>query len=310
MIFWTKPHINLFNFFNNISTEEIEDYISNELFQEKYPVVFSSARLGIKCILISLEISRGENVLIPKYSSHCLWNSIGSIANPTCVESENISAIVSYKKEYTHYKSKLNQINGEIIYDAVDTFFLMNSKILEDDENYKVISLPKIIGSISGGVVFCKTQEQKNTLLNIRKNIQKGYLAPFLRAIAFLIPKLYKYWSYLEPSEGRLVWFFRSNIYQSLKRYITYQEARLLIMKNLDLANEKSLDGYLSILIEDENIIKKYDKLLSCLIRRNIFDPNTNEYKKCWLYPIHHQSDQDNYLKIKTLLNEKGVRYI
>ena len=310
MDFWTKPKLNLLNIFSTNSTEEIEDYISEQLFPGTYPVIFSSARVGIKCILNTLGISRGSNVLIPRFGSHCLWNSIGSIANPTSVESEKISAVVSYKKEYSQYASKHKQFEGEIIYDSVDTFFLMNCNILEDGENYKIISLPKIIGSIAGGVVFCKTLEQKKSLLAIRKNQQKGYIVPLFRGLAFFIPKVYKHWSYLEPSGGRLIWFFRSNIYQSLKKYSTYQESRLSIINFLDIPFENSIDGYLSIYFKDLNLQEKYCDTLFFLSCRTIFDFKNNDYKKCWIYPIHHDSNQSNYIQIKALLKEEGVRCI
>ena len=131
MNFWTKPKINLLNIFSTNSSEQIESYISQHLFPGTHPVIFSSARVGIMCILKTLRISRGSNVLVPKYGSHCLWNSIGSIANPTSIESEKISTVVSYKDEHSQYNSKKNQFEGEVIYDAVDTFFLMNSNVLE-----------------------------------------------------------------------------------------------------------------------------------------------------------------------------------
>ena len=115
MNFWTKPKINLLNIFSTNSSEQIESYISQHLFPGTHPVIFSSARVGIMCILKTLRISRGSNVLVPKYGSHCLWNSIGSIANPTSIESEKISTVVSYKDEHSQYNSKKNQSYKNIL---------------------------------------------------------------------------------------------------------------------------------------------------------------------------------------------------
>ena len=169
---------------NNFSEEKlytIEKFLSKK-FKSKYAFLCPSSRSSINLILNYLKFDRSKIVNIPKWSSHSLYATIGAITNVSVQNFKSNCILVVHKWGNT-YRCINKRSNSITIEDSADC--LPNEKFLpfENNSKYEIISLPKIIGTYSGGIVltndkkfynFGKNRQRKNKKLGIIQS-QKKY---------------------------------------------------------------------------------------------------------------------------------------
>ena len=153
---------------------KIEDFYSQKFNTPAY--LFPSARAGLSAIFRFKNISRQHTLFAPKWSSHCVWDVISRYANPTSVHYPNIDlALVVHKWGY-QFQTTL-QDPSKIIHDSVDSIFTSYQLSLPSAE-FEVLSLPKILGTFCGGIVFSKNKSFDQFMLQLRQNSSLG-LATF-----------------------------------------------------------------------------------------------------------------------------------
>jgi len=149
-----------------ISASDIEDTL-NSIFPEAVPVLFSSARAGLSATLQMLEVGRSDIVWCPPYSSHCVLESIARFATPTTTDVAKAKVALIYNQWGFVHRHELKS-DTIVIEDAVDTFFLPGTTPFSSSGRFALWSLPKVIGSTWGGVVFCRNNEGAQKLRAIR----------------------------------------------------------------------------------------------------------------------------------------------
>jgi putative PLP-dependent aminotransferase (TIGR04422 family) len=131
---------------------ELENY-----FQKYYGfkiILFPSARAGIASILRFLKIDRSKEVFVNKWVSYCIFNTLGKYTNISTNFKDPDVAIAVHKWGYKQIIPKKKNI--KIIEDSVDSIIMNRNDLFENEGDFEIISLPKIIGSVSGGIVITK----------------------------------------------------------------------------------------------------------------------------------------------------------
>lgn len=212
-----------------ISTTDIEDTL-NTLFPDAVAVLFSSARAGLSATLQLLTMSRPDIIWCPPYSSHCVLESIARLATPSTTDISRANvALIYHQWGFVHRHDV--QADTIVIEDAVDSFFLPGTNPFASSGRFVLWSLPKVIGSTWGGVVFCRNNddaEKLRTIRDQRNGIHK--VQAMLRIISEHSSVAAHYWHGNESMSGRLPDFALRQIKECLDNIplIARQRYRIL----------------------------------------------------------------------------------
>lgn len=150
-----------------IITAELESFFSDQL---GFPcILLPSGRSTISLAMISLFMNRELSVFAPKYSSHCIWNVLGRHANPSIQINNDINAVLAVHKYAEKYS--LDEDIKIIIEDSCDSLILNKKDMFPLGGAFEIFSLPKIMGTYSGGILACANTEFEN---EARKAMEKA----------------------------------------------------------------------------------------------------------------------------------------
>ena len=106
-----------------------------------------------------------------------MFNTIGFYSNPTINLNDPDLFIFNNLwgvKQKIFEKVKLKK-KVKLIDDSCDSILLNKSSIFPNNSEYEIFSLPKIIGSVSGGVVISKNKKFISFCINRQKKIKNWY---------------------------------------------------------------------------------------------------------------------------------------
>lgn len=232
-------HYERYFFGPQISESDVEATLQM-LFPSAIPVLFSSARAGLSATLQMLKIGRPDIVWCPPYSSHCVLESIARFATPSTTDFCNAKAALIYHQWGFVHRHKL-QPGTIVIEDAVDTFFLPGTNVFaNNDGRFALWSLPKVIAAIWGGVVFCRNDEDAQSLRAIRaqRSESKRFQA-LLRIASYRSKMASQYWHGSESMNGGLPEFALRQIQARLAHIPAIAQRRELL---LDMVRSKKID--------------------------------------------------------------------
>jgi len=155
---WPSCHLKISSDFSKgssldrkIITAELESFFSNQL---GFPcILLPSGRSAISLAMISLFMNRELSIFAPKYSSHCVWNVLGRHANPSIQINKDINAVLAVHKYAEKYS--LDEDIKMIIEDSCDSLILNKKDMFPVGGAFEIFSLPKIMGTYSGGILAC-----------------------------------------------------------------------------------------------------------------------------------------------------------
>jgi len=178
------------------------EYLLQEMFDQGFPVVVSSGRAGTVLALTAQRLSRSDFVEIFPYAGHCVIESVGRVATP--LEFQNLQKCqMRLIYHQWGFVQALHSGTGNLIEDAVDSFCLPGVHLFPNKGIYEIWSLPKLIGSLGGGVVWCRDEQAADDLRILRdarnNNTQLRWT---LRAAAQYFPNLAPFWSGAESLGG------------------------------------------------------------------------------------------------------------
>jgi hypothetical protein len=202
--------------FSKIKVEYIENFFAKK-YNSKYCVLTSSARVGIVLTLRFKKFSRSKIVKIPKWSPHCLNDSIGSISNISC---DGVKADCKLVVHYLGHSFKINNKRGLLIDDSSDSLPNSEFKSCINSNISEVVSLPKIIGSYCGGIILTNNKSFFSYLKK-KQNQNHEFAAEQSKKKyeCLILNKMNFEWHYNESFNYGLDFNTSENIYENLKNF-------------------------------------------------------------------------------------------
>ena len=263
------------------------DYIENfflKKYNSKYCALTPSARTGIILSLKFKNFDKSKVVQLPKWSSNCLINAVGSLASINSTNTKVDCKIVVHHLGQS-FNAKKNQ--SILIDDSSDSLPTEKFVSCKKSKYSEVVSLPKIIGSYAGGIVltnnkslylYIKNQQDKD--LELAKNQSfKKYDSMINNSKNFA-------WHHNEILNFSLDYNTVNNVYRNL---VFFDINKDIIVKRRKLFSEHELfyDSYRLGPCLLFNLKKKISKKLNIYhfnINKNIDKQN---FQKRAVLPIH-----------------------
>jgi putative PLP-dependent aminotransferase (TIGR04422 family) len=281
--------------------DHIEKFFKKK-YKAKYAFLAPSSRASINTVLKFLKFDRSKTVNIPKWCSHCLFETIGAVSNVN-THYFNSDLVIVFHKWGNTFKFKKRKKKQIIIEDSVDTLPDYKFKPFINNGICEIISLPKIIGSFSGGIVVTNNKKLYNFSKNLQfSNLNLGF-AQSKKKLLRSKNKLKKFssWYYYESFNSSLEGNMVNNIYKCLKNF----ELNVEIIK---ARRETLKNKFKNVTFNNERLgpchlfkLKKFPKFKKILpIKHFDFSLKTenNNFEKCLMLPLHFGLKQNDFIKI------------
>ena len=195
-------------------------------------VLFSSARAGLTAVLQTLQISRPHLVWCPAFSSHCVLEAVAHAGTPTPQTDINPNAALLYH-QWGHSHQAQWPAQVRLIEDAVDSLLLPGCNPCISGGDFALWSLPKVLCTQSGGVVFCRHAEDAQALRVIRAARPTSRLQAWLRWQGKSSAWAARYWSGAESLQGGLPSFMLRQIQRRLDAIEQLVDERQAMLRGL-----------------------------------------------------------------------------
>lgn len=184
-----------------MSVETIEEKLRG-MFPTGYPVLCSSGRAALVIALLESEVSRGDLVGVFPYASHCVLDAVSRVATPL---SGPTAVAVALRVVYHQWGFvQETDLSKNTIEDCVDTLCVPGAAIFPGGGRFEIWSLPKIIGTTSGAVLWCRDSETAAKIRCFRDERGGGLLPWGIRLLAKWYPRAHLYWQGAEGDMGRV----------------------------------------------------------------------------------------------------------
>jgi putative PLP-dependent aminotransferase (TIGR04422 family) len=267
-------------------------------------MVMPSGRAAISLVLRYLDIGRGHTVFAPRWSSHCVWDVLGRFGNPTCVCPQNADVVLAVHKyaRPTHYRSASGPT---VIEDACDALLPRGKIAFPNDGRFGVVSLPKVAGTWTGGVLAIRDEADAVRLRRMRAGIPyngisriqgekrwlsaKGKLRRCEDWAACEYANVHPDLTSLQFLHGNLQWALEANARTISKRL------KALLNSPLTAAAERCLEtGWLPPVLP----VEEMKNMQYPLLKRHLSlsdDGNDPAFRPCYLIPLHFGVDDPHF---------------
>lgn len=214
---WPKPNLSrcLLNSVNFLPISHVEDKLFS-MFPHGYPVLFSSARSALVITLSALGYSRNDHIGLFPYASHCVLDAVSRVATPSTLSLQNTANIIYHQWGYFQFRSlKYNPI----IEDSVDTLVRPKSNLFIANSKFEIWSLPKILATTGGGVLWCRSENIARKIRNHRNGIFNSSLLWIMRLFGYKSKFINLLWHSSESVHGRPSRLQTSEIYFGLSEW-------------------------------------------------------------------------------------------
>jgi len=204
---------------------EIESLLI-EKFVGGFPVVFSSGRGAMK--LIIQEFWPSKEISIFQYASQCVVEAIQAAAIAPYSRTNFTSDII-----YNQWgKLDMGCERTPFIEDSCDTFLPEGSSVLQHGAQFEIWSLPKILHSRFGAIVWCRNNEYANSLRKMRDISKRGIIKKqILRNFRNFSKWNYKTWQTSEFKTYKLSKFEYGTVLKDISEWGKLYDERLDIIK-------------------------------------------------------------------------------
>jgi putative PLP-dependent aminotransferase (TIGR04422 family) len=220
-----------------IPTKRVENRLS-EMFPSGYPVLCSSGRSAIYLALSASGTSRRSFVGVFPYASHCVLDSISRIATPSTGITANSAALRVVYHQWGYVQE--HSLASNTIEDCVDTLCIPGTDLFPGGGDFEIWSLPKILGTTSGGILWCKNPERALQVKKLRDSRGSSLFQWILRLLSKNSSSVYNYWHGAESVTGRPSLLQTGEIMSAISQWdIIVQDRK----KKLDLVWPLALKG-------------------------------------------------------------------
>ena len=264
-------------------------------------ILFPSARAGIASILRFLKIDRSNEVFVNKWVSHCIFNTVGRYTNISTRFKTPDVAIAVHKWGFKQMLPKKQNI--KIIEDSVDSIILDKNDLFSNKGDFEIVSLPKIIGSISGGIIITKnTSFYEFAKKEQMQNRKLGEYQSRRKFDDINKKKTFHTWLYHESTNTYLEYNALINIKRNLKNFEINKKIinkRTKVLKSSFkkiIYLSKRLGPVIPIKyksIKNHNLMSKYFLLRRIHSKKN----KIATFKKVYLLPIHFKITEKSFKK-------------
>lgn len=287
--FWlnSKPTFS----FSSQSCFDIESKVQS-IYLNTFPVLFSSARASIPAILDLYDKGRNDQVFTAPYSSHCVLEAISKKSTPTLKHDVNLS--FNYHQLGFLFA---NLPSKNVIDDRADSF-IFNSENIFKHSSISLISLPKVLGSFSGGLCLCENVEIANKLKTIRdNNFDYSFLKYIAKTLSYYKKEPFlQLWHGIESEPSRLHKFALDNILQKLNLFDNFSEIRknnIETIKDILPIEQNDISFPSAIPFKANQQIIEYFKRHNIVIEKRFFNSSLDwanpKLEQFHLLPIHHE---------------------
>lgn len=311
---WPSPDLKYMVDFVEKSDHEMESKLTTDIqdfFKKKLNsnvILMPSGRSALSLILKYYKVNRSHSVFSPKWSSHCVWDIITRYSNPES-ETPSVSDYALMVHKWGAIDLLSEKSNCVCIEDSVDSVFVNGSSLFPNNGDFEIISLPKIIGSYTGGLLVCKSSKLLEEISEIKGNDLSlaKYQSRLRHNYALNFDNGFAEWGHNEVGNNCLDYNGLSNIYKCLANYSLNEE---IILSRLDYIkgnsdnivdfNEDRLPPVFSVDIQTVSKPITSDIMVRTKSYSGLIDkPN---FKKVALIPLHFGASDEFFLNCFKLL--------
>jgi putative PLP-dependent aminotransferase (TIGR04422 family) len=169
------------------------------LFPGGHPVLASSGRAALALCVAHRRPARGDLVDIFPYASHCVVDAVARHATPQLPGERPARLRIVYHQWGFVQESGV----GDAIEDAADTLCAPGAALFPAGGALEIWSLPKIIATLGGGVIWCRSEEDARQLREARDRAGARVMQWGLRMLGQKFPTAHWWWQGAEPLLGR-----------------------------------------------------------------------------------------------------------
>jgi len=277
----------------NIS--EIELYFSRYFGKEVQ--LMPSGRSAIHNFAMSMGMSRDQTAFVTKYSSYCMYQSLGPLMNVSTDFIQPELVIVNHK--WGNRNTETRNIKGSIVIeDSCDSLLVNGAELFPNNGQVEIVSLSKVIGTLSGALILFKESnlKEKYRVVVQYKDFFLGHVQFIRKLIRVFLPNnfrlalQYEYANiYLTKIEAMLI----RNAMNEYRTNFDLHKQRYFRLRAIYGLEEMQIDRIGSGVVF--KVIKSYDDINLLIppgiIKRKFNFSKTNdsisEYEDCLYIPIH-----------------------
>lgn len=180
------------------TVESVEGQL-RALFPDGHPVLCSSGRAALALCVAHRRLTRGDLVDIFPYASHCVVDAVARHATPQLPGERPARLRIVYHQWGFVQESGL----GDAVEDAADTLCAPGTELFPAGGALEIWSLPKIISTLGGGVIWCRNEADARRLRDARDRAGARLTQWGLRILGQRFPTAHWWWQGAEPLLGR-----------------------------------------------------------------------------------------------------------
>ena len=295
---WPRPRFQFKDFLGSCSTQQLENKFKT-MFPSGYPVVCSSGRVALYMAISELNLSRSENVQLFPYASHCVISAVARLTNPVPYHFDTEHQLVYHQWGLDAEVEKI-----PVIEDSVDSLYEKGTPLFSAGSDFEIWSLSKILGSTSGGILWCKKESDAIRIRKKIKSAKNNFLSGFLRVLSLYSNFFYSLWEGTETGYKSLPVFQRNEINKKIaswEKLVSDRKKKLELFKKLSPYNEKVFKGRLPTCLPIKTLISEKEILKMGFSTGKRIYLMRNELIKVFPLPLHQDV---NFLDIEEVMNK------
>ena len=181
-----------------VSIKKVEKRLAR-MFPGGIPVLFSSGRAALTYSLLINGLSRGDKVGTFPFASHCVLDAVSRVATPVALDN-----LVSHKVVFQQWGfSQHHGLSANDVEDCADSLLMPGGELFQGGGGFEIWSLPKILGTTGGGILWCRSSDAAAALQRLRNPHKNAAFLWGLRLLGHYTPFVHTLWQGAEASMGK-----------------------------------------------------------------------------------------------------------
>jgi putative PLP-dependent aminotransferase (TIGR04422 family) len=247
---WVKTRRN-FSLVGEGKVENLELNLQSQ-FTGGFPVVFASARAAMT--IVFRRFFEGELIRIFPYASQCVVTSIIKSGKVACTPTPGNPRDIDYNQWGVVRHKNTNLFMN----DCADSLYPIGGIVCSNDSRFEVWSLPKIIGTPFGAVMWCRSEIEADALRKERDLHPKQiyFMEVFLSKLKKVNLRWYSFWEHYQFTHPVLNTSQTRSLSSQLDQWHAIYEERMgLFVSNYVLIHKGNQAQALKEILNNNGII-------------------------------------------------------